>query len=121
MQSTRFRCLGACLPCFVVAAVVLYLVSPSLMQPKAHSQDESTGKATGTAQAGKKEPAATSYDQLSPLFLGEGTFQAMMAKDKANKEKVAARQRALLAERYDLSLRVDQRVIQVDGVSSQLA
>jgi cytochrome c peroxidase len=98
-----------------VAAVVLYLVSPSLMQPKAHSQDESTGKATGTAQAGKKEPAATSYDQLSPLFLGEGTFQAMMAKDKANKEKVAARQRALLAERYDLSLRVDQRVTMSRG------
>src|SRR5262249_7926442 len=38
------------------------------------------------------------------------TFQKMLADDKANKEKVMARQRALLEERYDLSRRVDDTV-----------
>jgi cytochrome c peroxidase len=52
----------------------------------------------------------SSYDQVSPVLLGKQTFQEMMAKDKADKETIIARQRKLLEERYDLSVRTDPKV-----------
>jgi len=54
------------------------------------------------------ERGRTSYDQISPVLLGETTFAAMMAKDKAEKAEVMARQQKLLAERYDLTPRLDR-------------
>ena len=45
----------------------------------------------------------TSYDQISPVLLGQVTFADMMAKDKADKAGVMARQKKLLEERYDLA------------------
>jgi cytochrome c peroxidase len=62
-----------------------------------------------------KGPLKTSYDQVSPVLLGEQTFQAMMAKDKADKDAVMARQKRLLEERYDLSVHVDKKVTMSRG------
>ena len=64
------------------------------------------GLAAGQAEAPKGPPgeakAPSSYDQITPVLLGQETFQAMMAKDKADKAAVMARQKKLLEERYDL-------------------
>jgi cytochrome c peroxidase len=45
----------------------------------------------------------TSYDQIAPALLGKETFQEVMARDKAGKSAVMARQQQLLAERYELA------------------
>ncbi len=47
----------------------------------------------------------TSYDQVAPALTGQTTFAAMMAKDKAGKADINAKQAALLAERYNLTAR----------------
>jgi cytochrome c peroxidase len=62
-----------------------------------------------------RDVGKTSYDQVSPVLLGEESFQKMMADDKANKDKVMARQKALLQERYDLSVRTDPSVKMTRG------
>jgi cytochrome c peroxidase len=58
----------------------------------------------------KKGSVSSSYDQVSPVLLGQETFDGMRAKDKAGKEAVMARQQKLLADRYDLSVRVSDQV-----------
>jgi cytochrome c peroxidase len=62
-----------------------------------------------------KGPLKSSYDQVSPVLLGEETFQDMMAKDKADKDAVMARQKRLLEERYDLAVHVDKKVTMSRG------
>src|SRR5205814_4317996 len=63
--------------------------------------------ATSTAQ----DPSTkSSYDQLAPVLLGKGSFQSVMAKDKADKPAVMARQQKMLEERYDLTPRPDKAV-----------
>ena len=47
--------------------------------------------------------APSSYDQVTPVLLGQESFEEMMAKDKADKAAVMARQKKLLEERYDLT------------------
>src|SRR5882724_402728 len=65
---------------------------------------------------GKKgEVGKTSYDQISPVIIGQQSFADMVAKDKANKDKVMARQKALLQKRYDLSVKVDEKVKMTRG------
>ena len=80
-----------------VSSVLVCLAVPGLIlsQPK---PDGDKPKAT----------SASSYDQIAPVLLGEETFQSRVAKDKADKPAVMARQHELLAERYDLSPRVDK-------------
>jgi cytochrome c peroxidase len=51
-------------------------------------------------------PPPTSYDQVSPVLLGQKTFDAMRKEDKDAKANVMARQKKLLEQRYDLSVRV---------------
>jgi cytochrome c peroxidase len=58
----------------------------------------------------KKGPPPSSYDQVSPVLLGQETFEKMMEKDKVDKDAVMARQKRLLEERYDLSPKVHERV-----------
>jgi cytochrome c peroxidase len=85
-----------------VLALVLYAAQPSLTQ-----QDNRTDV--------QKGPQPSSYDQVSKVLLGEETFQAMMAKDKADKPEIVARQQRLLNERYDLSRKVDEKVTMTRG------
>jgi cytochrome c peroxidase len=86
------------LPWVAAGSLALYLASPSLTQPKP------------AGNVGK-----TSYDQISPVILGQETFDKMMATDKANKNAVVARQAKLLEDRYDLSVKVDKKVTMTRG------
>jgi cytochrome c peroxidase len=92
------------LPWILVGAGVVFAICPPLIQ----SQDPRGKKDQEPDRT--KGPLQTSYDQVSPVLLGQETFQAMMAKDKADKDTVMSRQRKLLKERYDLSKRVDDKV-----------
>jgi cytochrome c peroxidase len=80
------------------------LAGPALTQPRLAAQKDKEQPDRD------KAPAKTSYDQVSPVLLGEQTFQAMMAKDKADKDAVMARQLKLLKERYDLTSHPDKAV-----------
>ncbi len=81
---------------------LVYLAAPPTVQSR---QDK------------EKAPSApaTSYDQVSPVLLGQESFAAMMAKDKADKASVMARQQRLLEERYDLTAHPDPIVKMTRG------
>src|SRR5262245_33978316 len=87
------------LPWVAIPAMLVFLVITSLTK----SQDKEKGHVPST------------YDQVSPVLQGQGTFQAMMAKDKADKPAVMARQMKLLEERYNLAPRVDNKVTMTRG------
>ncbi|HZY86101.1 MAG TPA: hypothetical protein VFE78_14805, partial [Gemmataceae bacterium] len=95
-------------PWVAVCAVLLYLAGPSLTR-----QRPAEGKRD--APAAEKGPLPTSYDQVSPVLLGLQSFEAMLAKDKADKPAVTERQQNLLKERYDLTARPDPRVKMTRG------
>ena len=65
-------------------------------------------------------PAPSSYDQIQPVLQGKETFQDRMAKDKADKAAVEARQRELLESRYDLTPRPDEKVKMTRGKPIQV-
>src|SRR5262249_46825644 len=66
------------------------------------------------------ERGKTSYDQMQPVLLGQDTFAAVMAKDKADKPAVMARQKKLLEERYDLTARPDPKLTMTRGKPIQV-
>ena len=70
--------------------------------------------------SGDKPKETSSYDQISPVLLGQETLEATMTKDKADKPSVNARQKRLLEERYDLRSRPDQRVSMTRGKPIQV-
>lgn len=106
-------------------ATVLVLVSATFAPVQfAQAQTVPRPKAKATGQAAQPAPAVaplpeargkSSYDQVSPVLLGQQTFAEMMAKDKADKAEVLARQKKLLEERYDLTARPDPMVTMTRG------
>jgi cytochrome c peroxidase len=106
-RATNRSALTLRLPWLIVAAGLFFSVSPAFSQQK----PSPVKPASGAADA----PPKSSYDQVTPVLLGDETFAAMMAKDKADKSKAMARQKALLEERYDLSVRTDPRVTMSRG------
>jgi hypothetical protein len=68
----------------------------------------------------KEAPGKSSYDQISPVLLGQESFAAQMAKDKADKPAVMARQQKLLEERYDLTARPDTKLKMTRGKPIQV-
>src|SRR5262245_31998786 len=74
------------------------------------AQGQTKGVAKDFRDVGK-----SSYDQLPPVLLGQETFADVLARDKAAKKGVMARQQALLEERYDLTRRVDPKVTMTRG------
>src|SRR5262249_19627308 len=71
----------------------------------------------GLGSIGRSQGPTTpsSYDQISPVLLGQQSFAAMKAKDVAEKPDVMARQKQVLAERYNLEPRVDKSVTMSRG------
>ena len=60
------------------------------------------------AEEAKKLPepqsvGASSYEQITPVLIGQETFKARLDKDRAEKSSVIARQKKLLDDRYDLT------------------
>jgi cytochrome c peroxidase len=92
------------LPWLGICAVLLYLGNPSLTRPPRAADKEKK------APDAEKGPLPSSYDQVSKVLLGEESFQAMVARDKADKGAVMARQQKLLEERYDLTPHPDGKV-----------
>ncbi|MGO9815694.1 MAG: cytochrome B6, partial [Isosphaeraceae bacterium] len=87
------------------------MIAPSLARPQSQTQ----------ADVDKpKDKTPSSYDQIAPALLGRESFQAVMAKDKADKESVMARQKKLLEERYDLTPRPDGKVTMSRGKPIQV-
>ncbi len=64
--------------------------------------------------------ASSSYDQIAPVLLGKVRFQDMLAKDKAEKNSFAARQKKLLEQRYDLTPHPDNKVTMSRGKPIQV-
>jgi len=95
-----------------VPAGLLLLVSPSLSQQEPAAAKPGQGAADAAP--------TSSYDQIAPVLLGKETFQAVMAKDKADKPAVMARQQALLEQRYDLTPRPDGKVTMTRGKPIQV-
>jgi cytochrome c peroxidase len=83
--------------------VLFYLARPSPTEQPA------------AGQVPARDVGKTSYDQIAPVLIGQETFAGMMAKDKAGKAAVMARQMALLEERYNLARRVDDKVTMTRG------
>lgn len=101
MHTIRPKNVRRWLPWTALGVVLLYLLGPT---PWSAGQ-----QASGPAEAGKS-PVASSYDQISPVLLGQETFASKRVQDKADKPAVMARQKALLEERYDLAVRVSDQV-----------
>src|SRR5271166_3206871 len=111
MQGIHRTRIGRRLAGISVFAFLVLLIAPSLARPQSQAQ------ANGDKP---KENTPSSYDQIAPALLGKESFQAVMAKDKADKEAVMARQKKLLEERYDLSPRPDAKVTMSRGKPIQV-
>jgi cytochrome c peroxidase len=92
------------LPWLVVPASLALLAVSSLTRPTSRADEEKPKQAT-----------SSSYDQITPVLLGKESLQSVIARDKAEKESFASRQRKLLEERYDLSARPDNKVTMSRG------
>jgi len=97
MQADHERRTRSRLPRWAVSAVVVSLMVPSM------------------ARSQSKDIGASSYDQVTPVLLGKETFQDVMARDKAEKAAVMARQKQVLEERYDLTNRPDPKITMSRG------
>jgi cytochrome c peroxidase len=98
MQGEHKKRIGLGLPGLAVSVVLVSLMVPSVT----HAQQS-------------KDATPSSYDQIAPVLLGKESFQAVMARDKADKESVMARQKKLLEERYDLTPRPDAKLTMSRG------
>jgi cytochrome c peroxidase len=101
LTDPRFR---SKLPWAAVVAVLAGLFLPALSRPR-----------TALGEQKDDPPAKTSYDQISPVLLGQQSFDAMRDKDKKDKAGIMARQKKLLEERYDLTAKVDEKVRMTRG------
>ncbi|HEY1381244.1 MAG TPA: hypothetical protein VGF55_30875, partial [Gemmataceae bacterium] len=103
-RRTRRRLVG-----LAVVAGLSVLAVPAMTQSQQRKDRE-------------KAPAAqaTSYDQITPVLIGQQSFDAMKAKDVANKANVMARQKRLLEERYDLAAHPDPHLRMTRGKAVQV-
>jgi cytochrome c peroxidase len=93
------------LPWAVMTVVLVGWAGTSMIQSKPLEKDETDApkkpKLTEPVEAPKS--VKTSYDQVSPVLLGQQSFENMKASDLAGKGAIEARQKKLLEERYDLT------------------
>jgi cytochrome c peroxidase len=76
----------------------------------AYALTRSAARGQEASKRDQDPPATSSYDQVSPVLLGQQSFSAMMTKDKADKPAVLGRQKEVLEARYDLTPRPDNQV-----------
>ena len=109
MKSDQSRPIGKWVSGLAVPTVLMSLMIPSLVRCS-----------PGQEPAKAKDTVPSSYDQIAPVLLGKERFQAVMEKDKAEKESVMARQKKLLDERYDLTPRPDAKLTMSRGKPIQV-
>ena len=95
MTQINRRRLSRFLPWFVFGGILVFAAGQAWSQSRAEPPPQDS---------------KSSYDQVSPVLLGQVTFEEMMAKDKAGKEAVITRQKKLLEERYNLAAKTDEKV-----------
>jgi cytochrome c peroxidase len=111
MQALNNRRIRRWVSWMAVPAVLALLVTAALSQTKKNQEE---------AKKPAGPPNKTSYDQIAPVLLGQETFQERMAKDKADKPAVMARQKSLLEERYNLTSRPDKTLTMTRGKPVQV-
>src|SRR5208337_4588384 len=116
MQGIHRRRSGRRLAGISALAFLVFMTAPSLARPQTQTQADGDKSKENTS----KENTPSSYDQIAPALLGRESFQAVMARDKADKESVMARQKKLLEERYDLTPRPDGKVTMSRGKPIQV-
>jgi cytochrome c peroxidase len=104
--SNAGRLRGRQLVSAALAVWSLGLAQPGIREARAQGSQDTRGK--------------SSYDQVTPVLLGQETLQAQMAKDKAEKPEVTARQGRLLESRYDLAPRPDAKIKMARGKPLQV-
>jgi len=104
MQTENKGRLWRWLPWLVVPIGLVLLAIPSLTRLPSRAEEDKP-----------KEARSSSYDQIAPVLLGKESFSAVLARDKADKDSVMARQKKLLEERYDLAPRPDAKVTMSRG------
>lgn len=120
-STSRFQCptksaVASPLASTAVAACLVVAIFPAF----ALGQQPARARAARNAEPKPAARGATSYDQVSPVLLGQKSFATMMAEDKAAKAEVMARQKKLLEERYDLTSRPDETVTMTRGKPIQV-
>jgi cytochrome c peroxidase len=113
MQAFKNGRIRRWMPWIAVPAAMAFLVTSVLSQTK-----PAPDKAKKPPEQGP--PSKTSYDQVAPVLLGQESFQERMAKDKADKPAVMARQKKLLEERYNLASRPDKSIAMSRGKAIQV-
>jgi len=73
------------LPWLVGAASLVWLAVPPLTRSLSKAGEDKA-----------KDATPSSYDQIAPVLLGKESFQTVLARDKADKPSVMARQKKLL-------------------------
>ena len=111
MQGIHRRRIGRRLAGLSAFAFLVIMSLPSLARPQTQSQADGDNARKNPSN----ENTPSSYDQIAPVLLGKESFQAVMAKDKADKESVMTRQKKLLEERYDLTPHPDSKVTMSRG------
>jgi cytochrome c peroxidase len=110
MQTHNNRRIERWLPWLVLSTSLALLAAFTLnWHPSKADEDKPAGAA-----------ASSSYDQIAPVLLGKVRFQDMLAKDKAEKNSFAARQKKLLEQRYDLTPHPDNKVTMSRGKPIQV-
>src|SRR5688572_14461316 len=99
MASLTSRRLRPWLLTLAGCALLFWLVSPSLTQQKSDPEKKQY-----------RDVGKTSYDQIAPVLIGQESFADVMAKDKARKADIMARQKKLLEERSDLTNTVHDHI-----------
>jgi len=92
-----------------VAATLALLAVPSFTRSEPNADGDKP-----------REDTASSYDQIAPVLLGKESFQTMMARDKADKDSVMARQNGVLETRYDLTPHPDPTLTMSRGKPIQV-
>jgi cytochrome c peroxidase len=109
-QSGSIRRVSAMLGCLGIAALALAQGTTSKSDPAKNDPPKNDADKSRDDKRGK-----SSYDQVTPVLLGDQSFKAMRAKDEAGKGEIALRQKKLLEDRYDLAVRVDPHVKMTRG------
>src|SRR5258707_12340762 len=91
-----------------------------MLQPRRRKKDKRVDPAKPADKDKPAEAPTSSYDQIAPALIGQQSFADMMAKDKADKADVMARQKKLLDERYDLTGHADSKVKMTRGKPIQV-
>ena len=97
------------LPWLVIPTGLVLLAVSSRSWPASRAEEEKP-----------KDAIPSSYDQIAPVLQGKESFQAVMARDKADKGSVMSRQKKLLEERYNLTPRPNNKVTMSRGKPIQV-